>query len=196
LEKDVKRRRFSVTREAFARLAEMALDDFGQVLFVLDKIELYLGDGGPVSAEVIDSCAHGLVSAQVFAWAEAVGAQNWSQAWRLLQSLWAQQESPLPLLALLTRHYRILLKALENQALWRRRGDMARVLGVPPFAVERYLQQARRYGAAQLRSFWTVLMATDRDLKSSPVASERCLEALQMTLKRAAAAPQALKTLS
>lgn len=118
------------------------------------------------------------------AWSEAVGAGEWKRAFEILQRLWSHHEEPLAILALLVRHFRILLKARENQALWRNHRDLSRILAVPPFVVEKYCQQARRYTRDQLLALWEELLQTDRELKSSPVPRTLVLEDLVWRLKR------------
>lgn len=184
LQQECQQRGLQVAPEAFEILIEAAMGDINQALLLLDKIDLYLGEASPVDLECVEACAIGGAPGKIFEWAEAVGAGRWQQAFQLLQILWAHQEAPLALLALLIRHYRLLLKTVENQSLWGRRQELARVLGVPPFAVDRYVQQGRRYQRTMLLHIWDLLQQTDRALKSSPLRKELELEALLLELKK------------
>lgn len=182
--KEAKRRQRRFDRDAFEQLMEVAQVDFTQALLLLDKLGLYLDADKAVSAEAVAACRVGGDVGQIFAWSEAVGAGEWQRSFAILQKLWSQYEEPLALLALLNRHFRILLKAREQISQRGNRGEMARILGVPPFAVDRYCQQARRYSRAQLLTIWQELLQTDRELKSSPVRRELVLEDLVWRLKQ------------
>lgn len=184
LQEECQRRGLRFSRDAFQRLVEEGMADFNQALLLLDKLELYLNDQKSVDLETIEICLSGSLAAKVFDWADAMVAGEWPRALGLLQSLWSTGEAPLALLAILIRHFRILLRAIENRSLWTRRSECARVLGVPPFTVDRYLQQARSYQRHQVLALWQDLQAADRRLKSSPLPKEWELEALLWDLRR------------
>ncbi len=184
LQQDLQGRGLQLAPDAFQTLYELILADFNQSILILEKLALFLGNEKQVSRDTLESCLSGGTPVKIFEWVEAVGAGRWKQAFALLQKLWANQEAPLALLALLLRHFRILLRAVEHSALWGRSGELARVLGVPPFAVDKYVQQARRYDRETLISCWELLFETDRNLKSSPIKKELELEALLWKLRQ------------
>ncbi len=180
---ECRRRALKVAPDAMSLLAETAQMGMNEALMLLDKVELFLGDKKELNRESLESCRSGGSPGKIFEWAEAVGARDFKRALSLLQNLWSHQESPLALLALLVRHFRILMKAVENKQQWRNRQQMASVLGVPPFVVERYLKQAGTYSRAQLLMIWNLLLTTDRRLKSSPSRKTWELEQLVWDLK-------------
>ena len=174
-------------------MTETGLADFNQALLLLDKMALYLGDSKQINRDVVELCSSGSLASKIFDCTEAIGSGQWEQALVLLQTLWTHRESPLAVLALLLRHYRILLKAVENPRLWGQRQEMARILGVPPFAVERYVKQARDYQRADLLGLWELFAQTDRRLKSSPSVKEWELEQLVFDLRQRKGAQQAIR---
>ncbi len=184
LEKEARRRGLEVAADARSILIEVGQADFSQALLLLDKLAIYLGDSKRVDREAIEACCIGGSPVKIFEWADAVGAADWKKALMILQGLWINQEAPLAVLALLVRHYRILLRAVENRALWGRPQEMARVLGVPPFTVDRYLQQARHYRREDLIGLWQELQSCDRQLKSSPGKKELEVEKLFLNIRR------------
>jgi len=183
-QKEIKRRGLRFSRAAGNVLVEVAGQDFNQAVLLLEKVQLFLGDAVDVNLELIETCRVGGQAAKIFEWSDAVGAGRWEQSFAILQGLWSAQESPIAMLALLVRHFRILLIALENRDLWRNRSEMARQLGVPPFVVERYCQQAAQYSRGELIAIWHELLETDRALKASPIRKEIVLEELVWRLRR------------
>jgi len=183
-QKEVKHRGLKLTKAAGNSLIEVAGQDFNQAVLLLEKLELFVGDSKDVNLEIIESLRVGGQPAKIFEWAETIGGGQWKKSFSILQTLWTARESPIAIMALLVRHFRILLLACENRASWHDRGGMARRLGVPPFVVDRYCQQASRYSRDQLLSVWNELLKTDRVLKSSPIDKEIILEDLVWRLRR------------
>jgi len=183
LQQECQHRHLRVDAQAMQLLFEEASTSVPQLLLLLDKLEIFLNGRHEVSAQDVALCQSGGVPAQIFAWTDAVVSGQWERAWSLIQGLWAHQESPLALLALLIRHFRILLKAQESMRAGVHQREMAQILGVPPFAVARYLEQARHYKAGVLHPVWRHLQRTDQSLKSSPVPKQIELEALLWRLR-------------
>lgn len=184
LAQECRRRRLEVGPDALEFIVQVGLGDLTQAVMLIEKADLYLNERRELSMETIEACASGASPVRIFECAEAIGARDWSRAFSILQSLWTAQESPLAIMALMARHFRILLKALELKHQWNHRQDMARALGVPPFAVSRYLDQAKRYGHEQLTSLWKHFLQTDRALKSSPGKKEWIFESLLWKLRQ------------
>lgn len=184
LQKEVKRRKMSLDADALEQISAYAQEDFGQALLLLERVQLYRGAEAEIRGMDVTACRVAGEAAQIFAWSDAVGAGEWQRAFAILQVLWAHHEEPLAILALLVRHFRILFKARENEALWGRPAELARVLAVPPFVVEKYCRQSKRYRRRQLWNIWNELLETDRQLKSSPVPRQLVLESLVWRLKK------------
>ena len=55
------------------------------------------------------------------------------------------------ILFLITRHFNILLQAKQLQALGHPSSSISEMVGVPPFAVSKYLGQAKNFSSARLK---------------------------------------------
>jgi DNA polymerase-3 subunit delta len=87
-----------------------------------------------------------------------------------------QGEAPVRLLALLTRHFRLLLKAKLLLKKGEGPSGIASALRIPPFVVDQYLMQAQRFTWKQFIRIYQDLFMTDRALKSSPLPPGALLE--------------------
>lgn len=186
-QQEMKRRNLLLDEEAIEQLLAVARENFAQALLLLDRVQLYRLGATAISGSDVAACRVSGEAAQIFAWSDAVAEGQWQRAFAILQGLWSHHEEPLVILALLVRHFRILFKAREHQSLWGRSGELARILAVPPFVVEKYCQQSKRYRRRQLWQVWNELLETDRALKSSPVPRRLILEDLVWRLKQIAA---------
>ena len=135
-----------------ARLSEMANE--------LEKLAIYVGNrAGPVTAHDVEELVGVSRGASVFDFTDAVGRGDRPHAVELLHSLLDQGEEPHRIIPLLTRHLQLLLRTqqLEKQRLGR--DEMARGLGISPFFLDNYRQQAREASAGTL---WRGLLALRR----------------------------------
>jgi DNA polymerase III subunit delta len=84
------------------------------------------------------------------------------------------------ILFMVVRQFRILLKAkaLEQQQGRMAHGDAIRFLGVAPFLLDKYRDQAKRYTMAQLKTIYKYLVDTDVASKTGKQTPELALELL------------------
>jgi DNA polymerase-3 subunit delta len=173
-----------VTEEAFRsgyRIAPPAVQwlvsavgsDLNSLQSALAKLYLLKGKDTSISLEDVESCVTAIAWKTVFELMDAVGARNLARALTLYQRMEEAGESPIAMLALLARHFRILSKVKE--------GDSA---GVPPFFLKDYQRQAGQFDVKRLKDKRERIFQTDRSLKSSPLNKSLLFERLLMDLCR------------
>ena len=84
--------------------------------------------------------------------------------------------SPVMIVTMLARHFRILIKAKEVMGRMNGQGELAKYLGVHPFFLQNYLNQSKNFSNSELRRSFGILHRCDREIKSSRVVRERILE--------------------
>ena len=136
-------------------------EDLQTLASEIEKLALFVGDAKEITTEHVEAAAAGAGSAKIFELCDAVGGGDVSKALRLLHNeLTAGDRSgPIRVNAMLARHFRLLMKAREAG------GDLARVLGLPPFIASQYGRQARRFNARTLKRAHTLLYESDQNLK-------------------------------
>jgi len=112
----------------------------------------------------------------VFDLAKYIGKKDRIQSLYFLAQLLDQGENEIAILALISRHIRILNLVKEGQADGLTGGQLASRAGIPPFYVKDYLEQARLWDFAHLDQTHKALVLTDKALKSSPISSSIWLE--------------------
>ncbi|MFH0902487.1 MAG: DNA polymerase III subunit delta [Pseudomonadota bacterium] len=149
------------------RLADVVGRDPGRLASALEQLSLYVGDGRAITSDDVDDLVAETRERSVFELTNAVFSGNREQALRAAGRLLEQQESTIGVTIMLARHVRQLALAKELVAARTSFQDMPRLLGVPPFAVEGLLSQARRIPAGAVARALSLLARADRDFKGS-----------------------------
>ncbi len=147
----------------------------------IEKLVSFVGVSQPVTAAAVEQVAGITRGASVFELADALGKGQGKLAQKLMQQFLSQGEEPIRAVAMVTRHFQLLLKAkgLMDQSL--PRDKMAVELGVAPFFLPGYLQQAQRRSAAWLWAGLSALSEADWRLKSQGRRQEHLILELLVT---------------
>lgn len=169
------RRGLRMDSEAVERLRLGAGPGLRELAGEIEKLALYGGEGARVTAEMVDQVVGSHAQGDVFALTHAIGQRQAAKAARLLRSLLQQGEEPGRILWMIHRHFQLLLKAQELMRQRAPREELASRLGVAPFFLERYLDQARACRPAQLWEGVGALLWADDQLKSRAHRQEQAL---------------------
>ena len=129
--------------------------------------------GTPIKAEAVEQVAGITRGASVFDLADAVGKGQGELAHKLMMRFIDQGEEPTRAVAMMTRHFQLLIKARDLLARSLSREQMAAQLGVAPFFLNGYLDQARNRPAPWLWAGLSALREADWRLKSQGRRSEQ-----------------------
>lgn len=166
LSRHARNRSLELEPEAAGLLALYQGNNTRQLANEIEKLSIYVGQGNPISAQAVVELAGVSSAASVFELADSVGRQDYSTAQEMLRGMLSQGEEPLRILPMLTRHLQLLIKAkdLQNQRL--PEPEMARRIGVSPYFLKSYRQQASQFTSDQLWTGMVVLLEADRLFKS------------------------------
>ena len=147
----------------------------------LDKLSLYVGESDEVTGEHVEALVGSTRGDSVFAFTDAVGRADRPGASALLHVLLEQGEDPNRILPLMARHLQLLLRTQQLEVQKLPREQMARSLGISPFFLNSYRQQASRLPS---RALWRGLSALRRadDLLKSGAGRARCRAVLDLCL--------------
>ena len=159
-------------------VAELVGDQFLALASAVEKLCLYVGEGGVVQQEHVDAVIAQTRQSVIFELTDAVGEGNVDVALASLQSLLRGGEPEQRVLFMITRQVRMIWSALEAMAQGARPGDLAGVLGVPPFVARKIAGQARRFDLPSIRAAHAEIHRTDRALKRVRLPRHLILERL------------------
>lgn len=142
----------------------------------LDKLIAYTGEREEVTTEDIDAVCSVQVTGQIFKMLDAVVSGHRKEAMTLYHDLLELKESPVSILYLLTRHFNILLQLKDGVSL--SRGELAKQIGIPPFAVGKYQTQCKHFTKEKLLRMITACTETDFAFKQGKINDRIGVETL------------------
>jgi DNA polymerase-3 subunit delta len=155
---------------AVDRLQDAVGSDLSRLALVIDQLGLY-ATGRGVTADDVDDLVADTRERTVFELTDAIGAGDVAAALTAISALCDQRDSAIGVIAMLARFVRQL--ALIHVHRGSGKGELAPLLGVPPFVVDKLAVHARRYTPAQLVRATRLLAAADRAIKGDPTVEGR-----------------------
>jgi len=142
----------------------------------MEKLASYLTDRDTVTDADIDAVCTRSSEYTVFQMVDAQVAGNNQQAFSLLRDVLRGGEDRIMVLAMLLRQYRILyhMRCMLDERTPQQ--SQAQLLGIPPFAVGRTQQQAKRFEKERLKAAYDMLLAYEQGIKSGRLPQEACAE--------------------
>ena len=183
VEAEARRLKVALEPGAAGRIAEEIGADLGQLVDALERLACYVTAGAPIRVADVEEVVATTRQHSVFELIDAVGSSDRGQALSLLCGMMALKEPALRLLAMLGRHVRQLWQTCDLLANGTRGpGDVASLLGIPPFVAGKLMDQARRLSVRRVGRMHELIFQADRTLKLSKVEDERLMEQLVLRL--------------
>lgn len=166
-----------ISQEAARYLADITGQDLGQVAGAIERLTLFVGDRPIIELKDVEESIAETTQRSIFELTDAIGRKKPGRSVSVLGNLIEFGTSPVLILNMIARHFRILTRAREVDK--RASGaEIAGYLGVNPFFAKEYLEQSRLFAPSELRKNFRTLARCDRELKSSRIPRERILERL------------------
>jgi len=148
------------------------------------KLAAYAGDREAITPQDVDQIATHTAECTVFAMVDALSAGKAKEAFELLGVLLSSGEQRIGILAMITRHYRQMMHLCAMQQERQQQGQMAKTLGVPPFALGRLSKQVGKRTYESLKACVEMCVQADYDIKRGALREEAALDRLMLTLAR------------
>ncbi len=183
-------RDISISGDALTLFCSMVGTGLHEVHAELDKLCNYIGQGSLIDVKDVQAVVSRGRAENIFELGRAVGRGDSGRALSLSRRLLAAGEPPLRILALLVRHFRQLWKVRELQVKNCPNKDIARLAGVPAFAVTGLVEQGRRFSRRDFSRAFELFLETDLAMKSSGANAEALLDQLLLQLSSGKGARQ------
>ena len=152
----------------------------------IDKLCLYVGEGGTVTVRDVEAVTCAVPEAQVFRLCDALARRDVGAALRLLGDLEAAREDAIPTLAMIGRQMRNLYTARLVQRAGGSRAEVAELCRFRyDFQTDNLMRAARQLPLSGLREALELCVQADAALKSSRSAEYDMLTDLVLALDRA-----------
>jgi DNA polymerase-3 subunit delta len=159
-----------VSGESAAALIDAVGEDRMAVAQALEEMAL-ANPGGSVAPSQVERQFQGRADAKIFGFVDAVASRQPGTALDFLHRLFQQGEAPQSLFWMLTRHFRMLLAALDL-----RPPQIEEMLGLPRWRAEKLARQAKGFSKEELSEAYQLLGDADRKMKRSEEPEELTLE--------------------
>lgn len=150
----------------------------------LQKLAAYAGEREAITPEDIEQIATHTAECTVFAMVDALSAGQAQQAFTLLNVLLSGGEQRIGILAMITRHYRQMMHLCAMQAQRMPQGQIAKALGIPPFALTRLARQVGKRPYEELKACVEECVRTDYDIKRGALREDAALERLMLMMAK------------
>jgi DNA polymerase-3 subunit delta len=162
--------------EAAQMLAAALGTDLRALANELEKLAVYVGQGGRIAPAEVRLLTASTQQSRVFDLTDALARRDRPRALALLHELLDAGESPLGIVAITASQTRALMqvKALTEQGM--RPPQVVQTAGLAPFVVEKSLPLARQFSMGQLERAHRQLLQIDAALKLSKLTPEMALD--------------------
>lgn len=148
----------------------------------IEKLSLYVGQGGRVTGDVVDALVTRTTEQNVFILIEDIVRLRLQRAFTILQELIKMKEEPVKLTLLIARQFRIILQVKELSRQGYSQQQLASQLGLHPYAVKIAAEQGTKYKDEQLVRILEELAELDYKLKSGKIDKVLGLELFLLRL--------------
>lgn len=170
------RQEVKVSREAAQLLKQFVGTNLTELNNEISKLKDYLGERTTIeSKDVLQVVSQTRVD-RIFDLTDAIGRRDRATALHSLANLLEHGQSEVGILAMITRHFRILGQLKEGQREGLQGTRLSTKAGIPQFLLTQYLEQIRLWDENKIEKTFHVLQDTDRALKSSSVPPHVWLE--------------------
>jgi len=133
----------------------------------LDKLLLYVGNKPMIEEDDVIKASLYFQEENIFALIDAIGYRKKVEALTIFKSLCDQREEFLPILYMITRHFRILWQAKELQEQGKNLTQISTILNIKFKKQQTTIwEQIRLFSFNELKKIYELLLQTDLELKS------------------------------
>ena len=167
-----------ITENTVLMLLNKTGTDMDNIHMELEKLICYCMDKDVVEPQDVEAVCTTRVSNHIFDMVAAIAEKRQKDALELYYDLLTLKEPPMRILFLIARQCNLLLQAKAMKSKGLSNKEIASGLGVPPFAVGKYLNQASRFKSSVLRQALTRCVEAEEAVKTGRMNDVMSVEIL------------------
>ena len=167
-----------ITVDAVSLLVAGIGDDLLRLIGEVNKLALYVGEGGEIGEEAVREVCSLSVSATVFNLTDSLADNDREKSYKFLQTLLDDRVEPRFIFSMISNNY---IKLYDTKQLLEKgvtQNDIARRLGVADFVAKKLCRQCRSYSLAYLKDKINLCAELDMDSKSGKIDEVTMLDIL------------------
>ena len=156
--------------------------DMENIYMELEKLICYCMDKDVMTAEDVEAICTARITNHIFDMVDAIADKRSKDALQLYYDLLALKEPPMRILFLIARQCNILLQVKEMKGKGMSNKDMAGAVGVPAFALNKYVAQAGKFKSAVLKGAVVKCVEAEEAVKTGRMNDVMSVEMLIMSV--------------
>ncbi len=144
----------------------------------LEKLICYTIGRKEITDEDVEMVCADRVENRIFDMIQAITEQNQKKALELYADLLAMKEVPMRILRLITKQFHQLMVLKELTGRLSDRSELAKLIGVPPFALGKYQAQCKRFTKEQLKKAVEDCVEAEERVKTGQIGDQLSVELL------------------
>lgn len=166
---------------ALHRFLEKTGTDMSNIKIELEKLICYTLEREEILIEDIEAISTTRISNQIFKMIDAIAIKQQKRALQLYYDLLALKEPPLRILFLIARQFNYLLQVKQLGECGMANQIIAQRVGLQPFVVTRYINQARQFSLISIRKALESCVSAETDVKTGKMNDKISVELLIVT---------------
>jgi len=158
---------YSMSTNAARALVNRVGTHPGVLVQELNKTLIYVGKNKEVSEKEVQEVVGETRLETIFSLTDALKNKNPHKALELLNNQLDHGEEPIKIMGMIAWQFRVIWEVKNYQQRNIPSNQIAKIMGVNPFMVEKALQHTKNFSYQQLRSAYLQLTRADRSLKST-----------------------------
>ncbi len=171
-----------ITPAAAALLADYVGDNLRQLGHELEKLLAYTDRARPIEESDVQLLVTEIKEGTIFQLVDAVAGRNGKRALELFHTLLGAGQSPIYILSMITRQFRMLLQVKEMSQAGATQPAMQAALQMHPFVLGKVTEQARGFSLPRLDAIYRQLAEVDTAIKRGRMEPEVALDLLLVDL--------------
>lgn len=170
----------TISPSAVSLLIRMVSADMSMLEMEINKLIDYTGSNASAIVTEDDVrliCTQSL-EAKVFDLMAAIGNKKMEAALAMYNNLMFMRESPLGILSLIARQFKMMLQCTDLQKKGYSQSDIEPALGLRSYAVSEYLRQGKNFSARTMYNAFQECLATDISIKTGRMNDRTAVEIL------------------
>ena len=155
-----------ITDQTMTYFLDKVGTDMENIRSELEKVICYALDRDIITVEDIDAVCTEQVTGKIFLMIDAIAAKNERRALELYYDLITLKEKPMSILYLIIRHFNILMNVKSMNAVGTPSSTIASKAGIPPFAVSKYMGQAKNFQLSVIKQAIAYGTDIEEDVKN------------------------------
>lgn len=174
----------SLTPSQAKTLAESVGPDLWQLSQEIEKLSIY-SQGKPLTDETLDTMVSSNITTSIFKLTDSLGLKQPQQALKILHQLLERGENLIQIIAMITRHFRILIQTQEGLNQKMSPTAIAKNIKQHPFVIQNSIRQVKNFSSTQLKELYKQLLDIDIHIKTGRIRiTTEDISELQLAVER------------